>query len=430
MMNSRWIAPIAGVVIAAAVAAIYAEAARSYFLDDDFHWLAGVGLFEWRNLIRLENYSHFYRPVIEIYYYTGRQLVGCDAYPFHLASIGIHLFNIGVLFAFASVLTKNVLLASIAALLFAVQPGYVEAVAWVAAITDLLPATWYLLTLLLHLRFVQTRNYGYYAASLLPFTLCLLTHESSATLIVMMLALELLVVVERDRWPALRSIIGWIPRYLPFATLLSGFLVIAYVVNSRSYLVQDGHYAFGLHAIEKYFHYFIALYVGKRMMLSYVFIVAALGALLWWGTARTRFFVFWILLTILPVSFFTWGIASRYLYMPAAGFALLLADRLVAAYAIGLRRYPSRLVATVMIVVVAFLSVRFALFAQKGSVDFRNRTRPYERLAAAVRAANPSPARGAVIFITPADVENVPEIYVDPAGEIANCSAPVDLVPR
>jgi len=37
------------------------------------------------------------------------------------------------------------------ALFFAVQPGFVEAVAWVGAITDLLPALWYLLTLWMHL---------------------------------------------------------------------------------------------------------------------------------------------------------------------------------------------------------------------------------------------------------------------------------------
>ena len=183
-------------VVIAAVAVVYHEAALSYFVDDDFHWLQGPRRFEWSGLLDLDRYDHFYRPMIEVYFAIGQWAVGCSALPFHLASIGIHLLNTLVLFAFARRLTGDIRFASMTVLLFAVQPGFVEAVAWVAAITDLLPALWYLLTLLLHLMFVQDRRSWTYGASMATFTACLLTHESAATLLPMMIVLEGLLALE------------------------------------------------------------------------------------------------------------------------------------------------------------------------------------------------------------------------------------------
>ena len=62
------------------------------------------------NLLRLEQYDHFYRPIIEIYFYLGRAVFGCDARPFHIVSVAIHLLNTLVLFQLARALTSNLLL--------------------------------------------------------------------------------------------------------------------------------------------------------------------------------------------------------------------------------------------------------------------------------------------------------------------------------
>jgi hypothetical protein len=75
----------------------------------------------------------------------------------------------------------------------------------------------------------------------------------------------------------------------------------------------------------------VALQVGKRTVVDYSLIVASVATLLVWGTNRMRFFVVWIVVTLLPVLLFTTGIASRYLYVSAAGLALLLADLILAA---------------------------------------------------------------------------------------------------
>lgn len=412
------------------MALVYRQATFAYFLEDDFHWLAGARRFEWGHLVRLERYDHFYRPVIEIYFFLGQRLFGCAAFPFHLASVGIHLLNTSVLFLFARRLAGSLLFASLAVVLFVVQPGYAEAVAWVAAITDLLPASWYLLTLLLHVVFLQTGRWWAYAAAMATFTLCLLTHESAATLLPVMLALEALLVFEGRHAKAGSRPAQWLARYAPFAVLLVLFLVVAYVVNSRSYLVRDGYYAFGRHAFPNALHYIVALYVGKRSLVDYLLVAVAIGAVLLRGTHRMRFCVVWILVTLLPVLFFTWGIASRYLYVPAAGFALLLADLLCASEAITARWLPHRALRTITVTVAIALAVRFAVFAQQGSEDFMARTLPYQRLVSAIAASNPTLPPDRMVYVERRLAEAVPAIYRDPVAETALCATDVRLILR
>ena len=420
---------------------IYHEALASYFFHDDFHWLQGARLFEAANLVRLDRYDHFYRPVVEVYFYLGQRVFGCAPLPFHLLSIGIHLLTTLVLFLFARTLTGGLAFASLATVLFAVQPGYVQAVAWIGAITDLLPALWYLLALWMHLLFLQGRGRRFYALSMTAFAICLLTHESSATLLVMMVALELLLMVEGtggSRGPALRvemALAGrvlWtrLPKYVPFAVLLAAYLALEYVVSNRSYLVREGHYALGWHAVPNVMHYLISLAVWQRMATAYVVIAVVLAALLVGGGHRVRFFVVWILVTLAPVSFFTWGNASRYLYLPAAGFALLLSELLLAGERVAARYIPPRSARALVIVVAAALAVRFAVFAEQGAEGFREGTRPYERLAAALQQPAAAPPRDGVVYVESFDVYGIPEIYVDPAAQTILCTPDVHVVIR
>ncbi len=418
------------------VAFIYHSAALSYLLNDDFHWLAAAPSFRLSNVIHLERYDHFYRPVIESYFYAGRQLFGCDPFPFHVASIGIHLLNTLLLFLFAHALTGRRSFAGLTALLFCVQPGYTEAVAWVAAITDLLPATWFLLTLWLHLLFLQGRGARFYPLSLAAFVTCLLTHESSAVLLPMMIALEATL-----RWPfdgrraaqgnrgERHGFISLVLRYAPFVVLLIAYLGIEAIVNSRSYVVREGHYAFGWHAVPKALQYVVSLYVGRSIVASYYLVATVTAVLLWFGSPHQRFFVVWIFVTLAPASFFTWGNESRYLYVPAAGFAMLMVDLLQKAHD-RVAAWTSPVIARAgLVVVVAVLSVRFAVFAERGSQAFRRSTQPYRHYVAAVRQAAVS-SSSREIGVAHDDVAGVPELYRDPAAQVAMCASDIHVVVR
>ena len=410
----------------ALVAIVYRAAVVTNFFNDDFHWLFEARRLEWSNLLRLERYNHFYRPVVEIYFHLGQRVFGCNPMPFHLLSLGIHLVNTSVLYLFTRALTASPWTAFVTVLLFCVQPGYVEAVVWVGAITDLLPATWFLLVLWLHLRFLQRQWWGDYAAAFAAFLVCLGTHESAATILPMMIAVDALLDWPRPRhvWPWMRARVG---RYTPFAVALAAFLVVAYVVNSRSYLVREGYYAFGWHAIGNLFDYVAGMYVGRHRLLWHIGVALTAVAILWRGTPRMRFALAWIVVTLMPVLFFTWGTASRYLYVPAAGFALLMAE-LVIGGATRLQRagWPGRTVHGLTVLVVTVLVVRFATFAQQGVENFRNLTRPYDRFVAAVRHANPGSS--GELHLTPEDVEGIDSLYIDAAAETALCRTGVRVV--
>jgi hypothetical protein len=413
--------------VVGAVGVIYDHAVFSSFFNDDFHWLAQTRRFEAANLFRLDRYDHFYRPVIELYFLAGLNAFGCNPFPFHITSLTIHLLCTLVLFLFARALTASEAFATLTAVFFAVQPGYVQAVTWIGAITDLLPALWYLSALWLYLRYVQSRHAHDYAAALAAFTLCLLTHESAATLLPMMLALELTVSAggPRTRMADLARHSG---RYAPFAALLAGFLAIAWIVNTRSYLVREGHYALGWHAIPNALDYVVSLYVGKHIVPSYLAIAAVTIAMLIKGSPLGRFFVVWIFVTLAPASFFTWGNASRYLYLPAAGFALLLAHAVLSAHRMARERWGSRIATPAALAVAAAVAIRFAVFASDGADGFREETRPYERLIATIERSGQQHAPDDRIVVDAADLYGVPELYRDGVAETVACRPGVRLV--
>jgi len=414
--------PVLGAAtIVVAVIAIYAGSTQAYFFDDDFHWLTQTQSFDPARLIDLSLYNHFYRPVIETYFYAGLSLFGCDPFPFHVASIGIHLLTILAVFAFARTLGGSPAFAFLSALFFAVQPGMTDAVTWIGAITDQLPVLWYVLTLWLHLLFLQRGQAVLYVLSVVTFVLCHLTHESSATLLDMMLLVEFTFTARGSLSARIRAVAGHWVRYLPFGILLAAYLVLAYVVNTRSYLVQEGHYAFGLHALPNILNYIIWLYVGQRAPVDYAVMIGALVAMVVFGSARLRFSVVWIFITLAPVSFFTWENAPRYLYLPAVGFAMVVADLMLGVRALGARWISDRHARVVTAAVVLVLAARFAVFAKNAADSFPARAAHYERLAMEVRRANPGAVAGAAVVIDEAFLEGVPEQYREPAARIALC---------
>lgn len=422
MTRSDWLkAAAVPAIIAAAVALIYARATAAYFFDDDFHWLAGAPSFSVAGFFDLSRYNHFYRPVIETYFFAGWKLFGCNPFPFHLASIVIHLMTTAAVFVLAKTASRSRLYGALAAVFFAVQPAFTDAVTWIAAITDQLPALWYVLTVWAHLRFLEIRRPVFMASTLAFFVLCLLTHESSATLLPMM-GLAAVVFVESGplitRFAKLWR--AWVI-YLPYALLLIAYLAIEWIVNTRSYVVQEGHYVLGWHAVPNILNYFIWLYVGERAPLDYILVIAAAIAIAARGTPRMRFALLWILVSLMPVAFFTWDPAPRYLYLPAVGFAMLLADVMLAAERWAARRLTSRQAAVAVGVVAAVLAIRFGVFAKKAADSFPGRAAHYERYAIELRRANSHVTSGATVDIDSAFVEGVPALYLEPAASIAFC---------
>ncbi len=395
---------VAILAIVAAVFIVYRDVHSAYFFEDDFQWLAGTLTYDPSSLLDVFGLGrrHFYRPVIELYFWTATPLFGGSPRLFHLASVVLHAANGVLLFFLARTLSASDRFAVTAGILFVVLPGHVDAVAWVGALAEPVGAFFGVSSLLALLAYRRSRRGRHLAVSVGAFVLALLTHESSVVFLPLLVLTDW---VSDDRRPLIpRSRAAWVAiirLFSPYLAAVALYAIPDLTVNRQIYLVSESHYRIGFHAIRNGLDYFVWLYVGKRNLASYVVIVCAIALILAHGTRRARFAICWMLVALLPFVFFTWGNTSRYLYLPAMGFAILLAegvtalDRLMARW-LG-RRW--RLVLTNLIV--AALTVRFAVFASKTVKAFSNATEPYRAYGVGLRVSHPTLRSGSVILIEP-----------------------------
>jgi hypothetical protein len=173
-----------------------------YYWDDQWvvmNHYTGSG-FTWRNLwaILTEFYHGQYAPFNELLYLSLHSLFGYDPFPFHLASLLLHIANTCLVYCCFRLLleintkikTENAaLIAFPTALIFAVHPFNVESVAWMSASKVLVYAFYYLAasySFLLYLKYGKSR---YYAFTLALFVCSFLGKEQAVTFPVWMLLL-------------------------------------------------------------------------------------------------------------------------------------------------------------------------------------------------------------------------------------------------
>lgn len=121
----------------------YANAlANGFVFDDHGHVLSNKSFRSLTNLPSLLAAS--YRPLRDITYVLDFALWGERAFGFHLTSILIHLANTLLVFALIRRFTREVLPPTLAALIFAIQPVQVDAVAYISGRRDVLFSFFYL----------------------------------------------------------------------------------------------------------------------------------------------------------------------------------------------------------------------------------------------------------------------------------------------
>jgi len=357
----------AALLIVAAAAAVYHGAASAYFFDDDFQWLVGTWTFHPAQLLDFANLRHFYRPVIDVYFAAATPLFSGSPARFHLFNICLHIGNGLVLMALAREISGSRAFGFLAALFFVVQPADVEAITWVSALAEPVGAFFGCLALLWFLRSRRTGSAIGHALSVAAFALALLTHESS----VMFFPLLLIAgwTFTDARW---RS-------YVPHAVVLAGYLAIDLTINSRNYVVTGGHYGVGVHAITNLLEYIVAMVVGRHNSTNYALIAFAIGVLFLRGNRRVIFATAWIVLALLPFVFFKWSNTSRYMYLPAMGLSMLIAEGVMQIDRLLASRVSRAWAAAAAALVAVAIAGRFAIFATSNVNGFADRTEDYRR---------------------------------------------------
>jgi len=292
--------------------------------------------------------TNYYRPLMSFGYLLFYQIAGAVPFSFHLANIALNVVVVLLVFSVLRRLSGE-RVGLIAAGLFALHPLHTESVAWVAGVTDLELAVFYLLTFLLYLRLSEPeKGYGWRAAMCGSFALALLSKEQAMTLPLLVTLFEHF--YRDDR--ATTSIRQKMSRYGPLWAVAGLYLVVRGILlgGVASIVSRPGlsWYEVGLSAISLLGSYLRKLVWPAHLSAYYVFhksshlmdrnvLLGLLGlalcgivfVVLWRCAHLLSFAIILIFLPLGPVLNPKWMPASvfaeRYLYLPSIGFCWLLA---------------------------------------------------------------------------------------------------------
>ncbi len=285
--------------------------------------------------------------------------------------------------------------AFVAALLFAAHPAHTEAVAFVASISELAFSALFLVSLYIHMRLssnsVVTRGYLLLGVSLSSFFLSLLCKETAIMLLPVMAVYDIAIGYGEGGWARSRGFIkgalSRVKRYVPYIIAVVVYVIIKVAVaggitpakkhaylDSFQYLINTVPlfidyikllvYPVGL----KVFYVFHPVFtvIDARFIVSFIISMILLALLI--IKRKDRVVVFcslWAILTLLPPLYIpaVGGsgrdsvFAERYVYMPSAGFFILVTYVFYRALERFKVKKAALIFAVVALLVVAVLSI-------------------------------------------------------------------------
>ncbi|MCK9195683.1 MAG: tetratricopeptide repeat protein [Syntrophales bacterium] len=138
----------------------------------------------------------FWHPLTWISLMIDHEIWGLNPGGYHITNVLLHLAATLLLFAALHRLTGTLWKSGFVAALFALHPLHVESVAWIAERKDVLSGLFWMLSLFLYARYVESPGWGRYGLVLISFVLGLMAKPMMVTLPVIMLLL--------DVWPGKR----------------------------------------------------------------------------------------------------------------------------------------------------------------------------------------------------------------------------------
>jgi len=304
--------------------------------------------------------SSYYRPMMHLILMGTYAVFGLHAWGFHLVNILFHVGTSVLVFLVAlrlfssaapsssSPSSASLLLSPpfIAAILFATHPIHVEPVAWISSLMDLSYSFFFLTSLYFYVRYRTDPRKDVYTISLLAFSAALLCKEPAVTLPVVLVAYDL--AYRKRNEPA--SVI--IKNYIPFFIIL-GIYFIARTNALGSFAPLKSHagmsmYQYIINIFPLFIRYLEKIFFPFDLNAFYVLhfipglsepegifsllVSAGFGVTLIFAYRKNRTAFFSLMLFVIPLlpALYIPGLgratlAERYLYLPSAGFVLLIA---------------------------------------------------------------------------------------------------------
>jgi tetratricopeptide (TPR) repeat protein len=322
-----------------------------------------------------------YAPLSTFAYAVIYQLGELSPTAFHFGSLLLHLANILLIFKVFQRLTDRTDVSVVIALLFAIHPFQAEAVCWAAAMSVPLYAFFYLLALLLFLKFREGRNWLLYVASLALFLLSLLSKSAAVTLPPLLVLIDYF---QGRKWLSPAALL----EKAPFFLLALGFGVLTFIsrdaemhglaVANEQYSLPDRFFM----VTQTLLFYVLKLIFPVKLSLNYPFVkenglwpvtyylaplvIAAIGFAIYKSRSFKKEWTFGLLFFLISLSvmlpFVSVGTfelrSDRYNYLAMTGIFFLAAF----FYARFAQNKSSKMLATSVLVlfVVIFSATTFA----------------------------------------------------------------------
>ncbi|HVG37969.1 MAG TPA: hypothetical protein VM870_01710, partial [Pyrinomonadaceae bacterium] len=335
----------------------YLNSLGGEFVYDDYDLIVrNTALRSWGNLSSAFGKSllGYYRPFIENLFTLERQAFGLHAPSWHAVNVSLHLFVSLLVFALVRMISRGqLMLATLTAVLFALHPAHVESVAWVSGVSDVLMSQFFISSLIFYLRHQETGQNKWLAGSVVFYAAALLSKETA-------LALPLLVFffagLRGPQTPPRRLI----PLLLPYLAVTGVYFSVRLsVLGQLSALVPENtdvtnaqvmmtipavlaHYAsilfFPFHLSVNYGTSFVESVTDWKFVAGVVLLLAlVIGGLFFAAALKDSLWLAGMALLLVPLSpaLFLRAflpeilVQDRYLYLPLAGFSLLVALALV-----------------------------------------------------------------------------------------------------
>ncbi len=341
---------------------------NSFVYDDDFQVLQNPYIRNFHHVKQIITSSvwsfryttvptNYYRPLMQVQYLLLYQIYGPLAYVFHLANVLMNALVVILLFLVTRRLFRSEAIGFLSAAIFALHPIHTEAVAWVAAVSDLQLGFFLLLAFWFFLNLGDPKRKRWWTVPLMCvcFLLALLSKEPAIAFPIIAAAYQHFFAEDRERSSRREKVRRYAPLWIVAAIYL-GTRIAA--MGSLIPRLQRAHLPWGkaiLSSVTLTGDYLTTLLWPAKLSALYSFvptqrmwdlgfiagvawIVGAifLFCLLWEKNRMAAFGLLWLIPMLAPALNARWMAANvfaeRYLYVPSIGFCWLAAAGLIALW--------------------------------------------------------------------------------------------------
>ena len=200
-------------------------------------------------------YDNIYQPFVLMSWAFDYAIDGLNPRVFHIHNLVIHLINICLVFFFIQLLFSDKRISIITSFLFAVHSMHIESVAWISERKDLLYAMYFLLSLIMYIKYVKSSQIRFYVFSLVLFLFSLFSKGLAVALAPTIVAIDFFL---KRKIFSKKVIIEKIP-FLIFAIFFS--IVGSFGFNNLSKAADFSLFGKLLSTGYVFFHYFIKMFI-------------------------------------------------------------------------------------------------------------------------------------------------------------------------